>query len=127
MSDDLPHASIASDPEFNVLLRMTIESANSGDGSHREYRQWDAEICRDCGCGDEIVSSRRRKGEYTLRRHSCERCGTHGSTVILARPGPDPAEMWTAGDVQLIDLKLPENAPARGTVLPTVIDANPDE
>jgi hypothetical protein len=104
------HASIDDDLEFNAL-KAAVLSGSEG----REASRWDTPVCECCRRIDGVETTSRRESNTTLERHSCSRCGTHGATVVVARTGPEPATVWTAGDVQTVDLEQPEHADARGT------------
>jgi hypothetical protein len=104
------HASIDDDLEFNAL-KAAVMGASEG----RETSRWDTPVCECCRRIDGVETTSRRESNATLKRHSCTRCGTHGATVVVVRSGPKPTTMWTAGDVQTVDLEQPEHADARGT------------
>lgn len=105
-----PHASIDDDLEFNALKAAVLDASE-----RREASRWDTPVCESCRRIDGVETSSRRESNLTLERHSCTRCDTHGATVVVARSGAKPADVWTAGDVQTVDLEQPEHADARGT------------
>lgn len=98
------------DAQFAALLHATMGAADP-----RELAKWDTAICGECRQGEYVLTQSRRKGDITVEKHVCSRCDVYGSTVVVAKPGPEPAEVWTAGDVRSVDLGLEENADARGT------------